>query len=103
MGMLPGYWSGPVFARETPILLHGRDSWMSITPLEIESQEIGIRLAHGRALIFGLGMGWAAAAMAANPAVSAVTIVERDPQCSRSIRRSILSRNFTPARAPSCG
>jgi hypothetical protein len=79
MGMLPGYWSGPVFARETPILLHGRDSWMSITPLEIESQEIGIRLAHGRALIFGLGMGWAAAAMAANPAVSAVTIVEKDP------------------------
>jgi SAM-dependent methyltransferase len=80
MGMFPGYWSGPVFAQDMPILLRGRDSWMSITPLEIESQEIGVRLARGHVLIFGLGMGWAAAATAANPAVTAVTIVERDPE-----------------------
>jgi hypothetical protein len=80
MGMLPGYWSGPVFAQDVPILLRGRDSWMSLTPLEIESQEIGIRLARGHVLIFGLGMGWAAAAAAANPAVTAVTIVEKDPE-----------------------
>ena len=46
------------------------DAWMSITPFEIESQEIGIRLAHGHVLIFGLGMGWAAAACAALPAVT---------------------------------
>lgn len=78
MGMFPGYWSGPVFAQDVPILLRGRDSWMSLTPLEIESQEIGIRLARGHVLIFGLGMGWAAAATAANPAVTAVTVVERD-------------------------
>ena len=80
MGMFPGYWSGPVFAQDVPILLRGRDSWMSITPLDIESQEIGIRLARGHVLIFGLGMGWAAAATAVNPAVTAVTVVEKDKE-----------------------
>jgi hypothetical protein len=79
MGLLPGYWSGPIFARDAPVLLRGRDTWMSITPLEIESQEIGIRLARGHVLICGLGMGWAAAAVAMNPAVTMVTIVENDP------------------------
>jgi hypothetical protein len=80
MGMFPGYWSEPVFAQDIPNLLRGRDSWMSITPLEIESQEIGIRLARGHVLIFGLGTGWAAAATAAVPSVTAVTIVEKDPE-----------------------
>jgi len=79
MNFLPGYWSGTALVRDTPILLRGSVPWMSISPQEIESQEIGIRLARGHVLIFGLGMGWAAAAAAANPAVAAVTIVERDP------------------------
>jgi hypothetical protein len=78
MGHLPGYWSGPAFVQDMPILLRGLDPWMSISALEIESQEIGIRLARGHVLIFGLGMGWAAAAAAANPAVALVTVVERD-------------------------
>lgn len=78
MGMQPGYWSGPVFAGGTPVLLRGRDVWMSVSPLEIESQEIGIRLAHGHVLICGLGMGWAGASAAANPDVAAVTVVEKD-------------------------
>jgi hypothetical protein len=79
MGVQPGYWSGPVLAQDTPVLLRGRDVWMSLTPLEYESQEIGIRLARGHVLVCGLGLGWAAAAVACNPAVDAVTIVEQDP------------------------
>jgi spermidine synthase len=78
MGFMPGYWSGPGIVRDVPILLRGRDAWMSISPLEFESQEIGIRFARGHVLVFGLGMGWAAAAAAANPAVAAITIVEAD-------------------------
>lgn len=74
----PGYWSAPVLVAEMPVLLHGRDTWMSITPLEVESQEIGLRHARGHVLVAGLGLGWAAAAAAALDAVEAVTVVEAD-------------------------
>lgn len=78
-GHSPGYWSGPVAVEGLAALIRRGESWMSLTPLEIESQEIGIRAATGHVLIFGLGMGWAAAACAARPAVEVVTVVERDP------------------------
>jgi len=78
-GHVPGYWSGPRPVYDMAVLIRDGESWMSTTPLEVESQEIGLRLARGRVLIFGLGMGWAAAACACLPAVTAVTVVERDP------------------------
>lgn len=77
--VVPSYWGDAVLAMENPALLRGGDTWMSITPMELESQEIGIRLARGHVLIFGLGMGWSAAATATMPAVERVTVVERDP------------------------
>jgi hypothetical protein len=73
-----GYWSPPVIVAEVPTLIRGRDVWMSVTPLEVESAEIGIRLARGHVLAMGLGMGWAAAAAAMRSEVTAVTIVEKD-------------------------
>jgi hypothetical protein len=78
-GFVPGYWSGPRLAIDVPILMRGGESWMSITPLEVESEEIGIRAARGHVLIFGLGMGWSMTAVAARPSVTSVTVVERDP------------------------
>lgn len=76
--LCPGYWSPPSFVRGMAALTRGGETWMSTTPLEIESQEIGVRHARGHVVIFGLGMGWAAAACALRPDVSAVTVVERD-------------------------
>ena len=77
-GFAPGYWSeGRMLFGMAALVRDGR-AWMSITPFEIESQEIGVRHAHGHVLIFGLGMGWAAAASAAIPTVAAVTVVEQD-------------------------
>jgi hypothetical protein len=55
-------------------------AWMSIVPMEVESQEIGIAAARGHTVVLGLGMGWCAANVALNPAVGRVTIVERDPE-----------------------
>lgn len=78
-GLAQGYWSPAVIMPELPMLLRGRDTWMSVTPLEIESAEIGIRLSRGHVLIMGLGMGWAAMATAMRDEVTAVTVVERDP------------------------
>lgn len=76
--LCPGYWSPPQLIRGMAALVrHGR-SWMSITPMEVESQEIGIRLSRGHVVIFGLGMGWAAAVSALRPEVTSVTVVERD-------------------------
>lgn len=74
-----GYWSPTQMVQGLAALRRGNDTWMSMTPMEIESQEIGVRLARGHVVIFGLGMGWSAAASAAMSDVTAVTVVERDP------------------------
>lgn len=80
LGSAPGYWSGPRLIANMPALIRGGDTWMSVTPLEVESQEIGIRAASGHVLIFGLGLGWATAATCCIPAVERVTVVERDEE-----------------------
>lgn len=73
-----GYWGPTVLLTTFPLLLRGGETWMSITPLEVESQTIGLTLARGHVVIMGLGMGWAAAATALQPDVTRVTVIERD-------------------------
>jgi len=85
MALLPagrGYW-GATYATLGSAVLRGpargdNATWMSIVPMEVESQEIGIAAARGHTVVLGLGMGWAAANVALNPAVDRVTVVERD-------------------------
>jgi hypothetical protein len=77
-----GYW-GPLYGPAmTPFLVGPFEeegaAWMSIVPMEVESQAIGIASAHGHTVVLGLGMGWCAANVALNPAVERVTVVERD-------------------------
>lgn len=62
--------------------------WMSLTPHEIESQELACEHARGHTVVMGLGMGWVAANIVLNPAVEKVTIVERDPQVIALLDRS---------------
>jgi hypothetical protein len=77
---LRGYWS-PVRPVSGVISLDkDGDTWMSLMPVEIESQEIGVACAEGDVAIFGLGMGWSAAATALKPEVASVTVVERDAE-----------------------
>jgi len=73
-----GYWSGAQLVGTLPALLRGGDVWMSLTPVEMESQAIGLALAQGHVAIMGLGMGWAAMAAALRDEVTRVTVVERD-------------------------
>jgi hypothetical protein len=75
-----GYWSPTVLVPCVSALIRDGNVWMSITPMELESQAIGIGQAQGHVVIFGLGMGWSAAATALSTAVSAVTVVEYDPE-----------------------
>lgn len=73
-----GYWGPTVLAPLVAVLVRNGNVWMSITPMELESQSIGIELAHGHVVICGLGMGWAAAATALRASVSSVTVLEFD-------------------------
>lgn len=75
-----GYWSPPQLVTDIVALVQGEHTWMSITPMEIESQAIGVGASYGHVAVFGMGMGWSAAASALRREVDAVTIVERDPE-----------------------
>ncbi|MBN1674807.1 MAG: hypothetical protein JXR37_27425 [Kiritimatiellae bacterium] len=84
-----GYFTGPCLAQKLPLLARRVKSehdpaveewqtWMALTPHEIESQELGCRHAFGHTVVMGLGMGWTAANVALNPNVAQVTVVELD-------------------------
>jgi hypothetical protein len=82
----PGYWSGPQVVTNLAVLVRdegegrGVRTWMSMSPMEIESQELGCRAAFGHTVVMGMGMGWATANSALQPDVTAVTVVEFDPE-----------------------
>lgn len=75
----PGYWGSARLVEKMAALRRGNDVWMSLTPLELESQGLGLAFAQGHVVVLGLGMGWVAAESALDPAVTKVTVVERDP------------------------
>ena len=94
-----GYYSGLCLLEMLPSLVRrvpsdanveggNWETWMSLTPHEVESQELGYIHARGSVVIMGLGMGWIAANVALNPRVKQVTIVERDPDIILLFRES---------------
>ncbi len=87
LGIDHGYYTGRWVVSGVPVLLRRNpqnpdmwETWMSLTPHEIESQEPGCMFARGHTVIMGLGMGWIALNVALNPAVKRVTVVERDAE-----------------------
>ncbi|MGE5476465.1 MAG: hypothetical protein ACM3Q1_07415 [Bacteroidales bacterium] len=98
--LCPGYWSPVSLVSDMAVLMRDDMTWMSMTPLELESQEIGVRLAHGDVVIFGMGMGWAAACSALNPQVRSVTVVELDGDVLELIRQlDVFAQLPPPAQA----
>lgn len=86
-----GYW-GRLYRLEAIAMLAGpfeagEAAWMSLVPMEVESQAIGIAAAYGHTAVLGLGMGWCAANVALNPEVERVTVVERDPEIIALVER----------------
>lgn len=55
-------------------------TWMSLTPMEIESQLPHMAAARGTIAVCGLGMGLMAYAVAHQPDVDRVLVIERDPE-----------------------
>lgn len=87
--LCPGYWSPVSLIRNMPALIRRNGdevhTWMSMSPMEIESQEIGCDAAVGRTVIMGMGMGWAAANTALREEVTEVTVVEYDKEVIKLI------------------
>lgn len=77
-----GYWGDVYHVPSATILIgpsdEGTQSWMSMLPSEIESQEIGLAAAYGHTVVCGLGLGWLPANVALKPEVERVTVLERD-------------------------
>lgn len=83
MVLCKGYWSPTKLCLNMAALIRTDadgtiHTWMSMTPMEIESQQLGCLHASGHVVIMGMGMGWCAAAAAVNKAVARVTVVELD-------------------------
>lgn len=66
-----------------PVLTIDRETWMSLTPMEIQSAVVPIDLAEGRVGTGGLGMGYFALAAAQKEEVSEVIVFERNPEVIR--------------------
>lgn len=96
-----GYW-GEVYRIDGTVILSRRtesttQSWMSMLPTELESQEIGLRQARGHTVVLGLGMGWLAANVALRPEVERVTVVERDVDIISLIAENGVFEQLPPA------
>lgn len=62
----------------SPRLTIKGETWMSLTPMEIESSALPIYLAEGRVMTTGLGMGYYTLRVAGKPNVESVTVYEEN-------------------------
>lgn len=77
----PGYFSGPrPLSWMNTLLVRDGITWMSLVPMEVESQMPHLGAAQGTVVICGLGLGVMAYAVSALRAVKRVLVVERDPE-----------------------
>lgn len=53
-------------------------TWMSYTPNEVMTQRGGVRIACGRVVVGGLGLGWLLNAICSKPSVTEVVLVEHE-------------------------
>lgn len=83
----PGYFGGPRLLDWLPYaLVRDGVTWMSLVPMEVESQMPHLAAASGVVVICGLGLGLMAYAVAARKSVSRVVVVERDSEVAEMFR-----------------
>lgn len=59
-----------------PVLSEGKRTWMSVTPMEIDSHWVPIKLAKGRVCIAGLGLGYYLQNIIDKPDVTEIVVYE---------------------------
>jgi hypothetical protein len=74
--------TGERFAPGTPDLERAKygSVWMSLTPMEMLSQRIGVRMASGTVVIGGLGLGWFLKKVCEKAEVKRVIVVEKSSE-----------------------
>lgn len=61
-----------------PVVLEGKDTWMSITPHEIETMRKAIELVSGKVVVMGLGLGYFPYMASLKKNVKQIVIIEND-------------------------
>ena len=73
-----------------PAIYEGDVPWVSVCPSEISSMAEGIKKAHGRVLVLGLGLGYYLCRIAAKETVSRITVVELDERIVKIVKEHLL-------------
>jgi hypothetical protein len=82
-----GYFTGLQPARSNHRLRKGKTIWMSLTPMELESQSHHALAACGHTVVMGLGMGLLLYNILAREEVERVTVIERDPKVAELLHQ----------------
>lgn len=75
---------------EFPAVYENGRMWMSVTPNEINTMRLPVSRARGKALTFGLGLGYFAYMCAEKDEVESITVVERDESVIGLFERFVL-------------
>lgn len=73
-----------------PAVLEGGNEWMTLTPVDLDTCEEAIELAHGRVVTFGLGLGYYAFMVSEKESVESITVIEKSADVIRLFERYIL-------------
>ena len=78
--LIRGYYNGLVVPEnDNYVLVRSGKVWMSLTPMELESQAMHAFYARGTVVVAGLGMGMLLYNIARKPEVKHVVVIEKDP------------------------
>ena len=75
---------------EFPAVLENGNEWMTLTPVDLDTCQEAIKLAEGKVVTFGLGLGYYAFMCAQKPEVSSVTVIEKSPDVIRLFKEHLL-------------
>lgn len=80
------------FLEEYPFIAlnYKKETWMAITPNEIETMEKSIEEAHDKVLVCGLGLGYYPYMISLKENVKEITIVDNDPTIIKLFKENIL-------------
>jgi hypothetical protein len=83
-----GYFQDVLGDGEHWLLCSADEAWMSVSQVEVESHAPHLALAHGHVVLMGAGLGLALWNVLQSPAVTSVTMVEREPDVIELLRRA---------------
>ena len=71
-------------------VLEGKNEWMTLTPVDIDTCDEAIDKAHGKVLTFGLGLGYYAYMTQRKPEVESITVVELSADVIKIFKENVL-------------